>query len=120
MKTGRSITLPEKLLAARLPLARLQAFVYRHTLATRCALLFSVALLIRLYRLSAQSLWLDEGGTWAEVTGRRWPALLAELWGPDAAYPLYHILLKGWIGLAGDSEWALRLPSALAGAAAVV
>src|SRR5262245_10837818 len=120
MKTGRSITLSEMLLATRLPLALLQAFAYRHALATRCALLFIVALVIRLYHLGAQSLWLDEGGTWAEVTGKRWPALLAELWGRDAAYPLYHILLKGWVGLAGDSEWALRLPSALAGAATVV
>lgn len=85
--------------------------------------LFLLALLPRLYRLGAQSLWLDEGGTWVEVTGRSgkgWLALIAELWSPDAGYPLYHLLLKGWVALAGDSEWALRFPSALAGAVAAV
>src|SRR3982751_3518744 len=85
-------------------------------------LLFVLALLLRLYRLGAQSLWLDEGGTWSEGTGRTgkgWLALFAELWSKDPAYPLYHLLLKVWVTLAGDSEWALRFPSALAGAATV-
>src|SRR5215217_662901 len=85
-------------------------------------LLFVIALVPRLYRLGAQSLWLDEGGTWSEVTGRTgkgWLALLGELFSKDAAYPLYHLLLKVWVTLAGDSEWALRFPSALAGAATV-
>jgi mannosyltransferase len=82
-------------------------------------LLMLGALLLRLYRLGAQSLWLDEGGTWTEVTGKGWGALFSELWSTNAAYPLYHLLLKGWVALAGDSEWALRFPSALAGAAAV-
>ena len=84
------------------------------------ALLFVLALALRLYRLGAQSLWLDEGGTWAEVTQRGWGALLRDLLSPNAAYPLYHLVLKGWVGLAGDAEWALRFPSALAGAAGVV
>ncbi len=85
-------------------------------------LLFVIGLVPRLYRLGEQSLWLDEGGTWSEVTGRTgkgWLALLGELWSKDAAYPLYHVLLKVWVTLAGDSEWALRFPSALAGAATV-
>ena len=64
----------------------------------------------------------DGGRTWSEVTGRTgkgWLALLGELWSKDAGYPLYHLLLKVWVTVAGDSEWALRFPSALAGAAAV-
>jgi hypothetical protein len=77
-----------------------------------------LALALRVYRLAAQSLWLDEGGTWAEVTGQGWAKLVTDLWSPNAAYPLYHLLLKGWVALAGDGEWALRFPSALAGAAA--
>ena len=120
MKTDRSITPSEKLPIARPRQAAFPSVARRHALMVNCALLFGAALLIRLFRLGSQSLWLDEGGTWAEVTGKGWPALLAELWGRNAAYPLYHLLLKGWVGLAGDSEWALRLPSALAGAAAVV
>lgn len=86
--------------------------------ATLCLLFVALALALRLYRLDAQSLWLDEAGTWGEVVGKTWLALLAELFSEKAAYPLYHLLLKGWVGLASDSEWALRFPSALAGAAA--
>src|SRR6476660_4249714 len=94
----------------------------RRLLVAHGLLLFVIALVPRLYRLGAQSLWLDEGGTWSEVTGRTgkgWLALLGELWSKDAGYPLYHLLLKVWVAFAGDSEWALRFPSALAGAAAV-
>src|SRR6266487_2988210 len=94
----------------------------RRSLAAPGLLLFVIGLVPRLYRLGAQSLWLDEGGTWSEVTGRTgkgWLALFGELWSKDAAYPLYHILLKVWVTLVGDSEWALRFPSALAGALTV-
>ena len=83
------------------------------------ALLFGIALLIRLYRLDAQPLWLDEGTTWAQVTGSKIGALLIDLFRPSQAYPLFHLLLKFDTRLLGDSEWALRLPSALAGALAV-
>lgn len=82
-------------------------------------LLLLLALLLRLHRLDAQSLWLDEGSTWNFVQ-QPWPTLLLDLLNPTAGYPLYHLLLKGWTMLAGDSEWALRFPSALAGALAVV
>ncbi len=74
---------------------------------------------LRLYRLDAQSLWLDEGSTWVEVTGKGWLALFTELFSPNAGYPLYHLLVKAWVLVAGDSEWALRFPSALAGALVV-
>ncbi len=80
--------------------------------------LFAAALLIRIYRLDAQSLWLDEGSSWA-LSRAGWGHLLSELLNPTAAYPLYHLLLKGWTALLGDSEAALRMPSALAGALSV-
>jgi mannosyltransferase len=83
------------------------------------ALLFGAALAIRLYRLDAQPLWLDEGTTWAQVTGSKLGALLVDLFRPSQAYPLFHVLLKLATRLLGDSEWSLRLPSALAGALAV-
>ncbi|MGQ9547695.1 MAG: glycosyltransferase family 39 protein [Roseiflexus sp.] len=81
--------------------------------------LTALALALRLYRLDAQSLWLDEGSTWIEVNGKGWSALVAELFSPNAGYPLYHLLLKAWVFIAGDAEWALRFPSALAGALVV-
>ncbi|MBV9787901.1 MAG: glycosyltransferase family 39 protein [Chloroflexi bacterium] len=83
------------------------------------ALLFGAALFLRLYRLDAQPLWLDEGTTWAQVTGSRLSTLLIDLFRPSQAYPLFHLLLKIDTRLLGDGEWALRLPSALAGALAV-
>src|SRR5438093_1079262 len=114
------MTIPQILPRIRPQLAEAATSARRHTLLLVCASFFALALAARLYQLGAQSLWLDEGSTWMQVTGKGWLALLGELFSKDAAYPLYHLLLKGWIGLAGDSEWALRFPSALAGAAATV
>ncbi|MBA3469935.1 MAG: glycosyltransferase family 39 protein [Herpetosiphonaceae bacterium] len=82
-------------------------------------LLFGLALAPRLFRLTSQSLWLDEGGTWETITTHSWGSLLADLWSARAGYPLYHLLMKGWVLLSGDDVWALRLPSALAGALVV-
>ena len=80
---------------------------------------FVFASLSRFWQLDAQSLWLDEGATWAEVTGKSYAVLLQELISPDAAYPLYHLLLKGWVDLGGDSEFWMRMPSALFGSLAI-
>ncbi len=77
-----------------------------------------LALLPRLYQLAAQSLWLDEGSSW-ELSQAPWGELLGDLLNPQAAYPLYHLILKAWMALFGSSELALRLPSALAGAMVV-
>ncbi len=81
--------------------------------------LLLLALPIVLYRLDAQSLWLDEGTTHATVTGSRLGGLLLDLFNPTSAYPLYHLVVKVATRVLGDGEWALRLPSALAGALAV-
>ncbi|MCX6014650.1 MAG: hypothetical protein NT020_03545 [Chloroflexales bacterium] len=82
-------------------------------------LAFLMALLTRIWRLDAQSLWLDEGATWAEIHDKSTSVLLTELWSRDAAYPLYHLILKGWVALFGDSEAMLRMPSAIASAFAI-
>ncbi|MBA3947264.1 MAG: glycosyltransferase family 39 protein [Herpetosiphonaceae bacterium] len=75
--------------------------------------------IVCLHRLGEQSLWLDEGYAAGYVTGSHVGRLLLDLFSPAQAYPLYHLLLKLTTRLLGDSEWALRLPSALAGAFAV-
>lgn len=80
---------------------------------------FLLALFTHMWHLDTQSLWLDEGATWAEVTDKSFAQLAAELLSPNAAYPLYHLMLKGWITLFGDSEAMLRMPSVLFSAAAV-
>jgi hypothetical protein len=83
------------------------------------AVLFIAALIIRLYRLDVQPLWLDEGETWRTVTRNHLGTLLFDLFRPSQAYPLFHLVLKVTTRILGDSEWALRLPSAIAGALAV-
>lgn len=83
------------------------------------AMLFLSSLMLRVFQLGTQSLWLDEGSTW-ETIQRGWGYLTLELANPVSAYPLYHLFLKLWMTVAGDNEWALRLPSAIAGTGAVM
>lgn len=78
----------------------------------------AVAFLLRTATLSGQSLWRDEVDA---IRFSNWP--LRELIGGlvQAGHngPLFFLLLRPWRALTGDSEFALRYPSALLGAAAV-
>ncbi|MBI1796505.1 MAG: glycosyltransferase family 39 protein [Candidatus Eisenbacteria bacterium] len=77
----------------------------------------AVAAALRLFRLGHQSLWVDEVFSWMSADiGHRWSwsHLLEDVHGP-----LYSLMLHLWGGIAGDSEWALRLPSAVLGVALV-
>ncbi len=72
-----------------------------------------VAAALRLFRLGQQSLWIDEIFTWysAGMGGPlAWKDLVENVHGP-----LYSLLTYGVMQAFGDAEWALRLPSALAG-----
>lgn len=77
-----------------------------------------VALLLRLDGLGQDALWLDEANTW--IIAREPLAGIVERLRQDASPPLYYFFLHGWMKLFGDSAWALRLPSVLAGVALVV
>lgn len=83
-------------------------------------LLLGSGLALQLYRLDAQSLWLDELWTAASsdpaLSFRRW---VEEWLLPDVHPPLHLLLLRGWRSLFGGSELALRLPSLLAAAGLV-
>ena len=63
--------------------------------------------------IDGRQLWRDEHCAW-------WAATLpaADLWRllghVDAVLAPYYLILRGWIGIAGDSAQALRLPSAAA------
>ncbi|TDB69997.1 glycosyltransferase family 39 protein [Micromonospora sp. KC721] len=61
--------------------------------------------------------WRDELATWSAAT-RPLPDLLRLTGTLDATAGPYYLLMHGWTRLAGDSPTALRLPSALAMAAA--
>ncbi len=81
---------------------------------TVCALF---ALAVRVWRLGAKSLWIDEALSWNSARLSFFPMTRAASGHHDG--PLYYATLSVWIKAAGDSEVALRLPSALAGALTV-
>lgn len=74
------------------------------------------ALILRLIGLGSKSLWIDEAAS-VYFARHAWPDLIFGLCDPHP--PLYYALLKVVLPLS-ESEWAVRLPSALAGALTVL
>ena len=72
-----------------------------------------VAAFLRFFHLGRQSLWIDEAVMWYS-TGVGTPLTLAGLLEKTHG-PLHAAVLQAWCAIAGDSEWALRAPSAVAG-----
>jgi mannosyltransferase len=72
-----------------------------------------LALALRLVNLAGQSLWVDEGITFARAT-LPWGVVISNLLAVGNQTPLYYALLRPWLALAGASEFALRFPSAWA------
>lgn len=64
------------------------------------------------------SFWGDEAASVMSAV-RPLPSLMAELSWVDAVHGLYYLLLHAWIDLVGSSEFAVRLPSAVAAGFAV-
>lgn len=84
-------------------------------------LLLAILLLagfLRFYHLDAQSLWNDEGNS-ARIAERT-PDLILEGAAGDIHPPGYYLLLHGWRALVGQSEFALRSLSVVAGLALVL
>nr|WP_319383160.1 glycosyltransferase family 39 protein [uncultured Roseibium sp.] len=73
---------------------------------------------LRLHNLDRTSLWYDEAVSWSQSNGSL-AALLASV-ATDNYPPLHNIILWLTIPVIGDSETALRLPSAVLGVAAVL
>jgi mannosyltransferase len=73
----------------------------------------AVCFAVCLIDIDRRQLWRDEHCSWWAATlpaGDLW-RLLGHV---DAVLAPYYLLLRAWIGIAGDSEQALRLPSAAA------
>jgi mannosyltransferase len=62
--------------------------------------------------LGGQSLWQDEGATW-DASGRTLGDFLTMVRNTETNGSLYNFLLTLWRHVAGDSEFALRFPSAV-------
>lgn len=76
------------------------------------------ALVLRLYHLNATGLWMDEA--YGAMLAR---GPLREIWSNQLApdhLPAYYTLLWLSVQLLGESEWALRLPSVIAGVLSVI
>ncbi|WP_247000691.1 glycosyltransferase family 39 protein [Halosolutus gelatinilyticus] len=85
--------------------------------------LYPIAVLtaaLRLFRLGAESYWLDEVVSVTLVTSNTPYELLVSVPGNDPHPPLYFLLLSGWMAIFGTSESAARLLSALVGVATVL
>jgi len=71
----------------------------------------ALAAVLRFAGLGHNSLWFDEAyAVW--VGTHRWEDVLPLLWQSDYHPPLYYLLLKAWIAIAGTGEVAVRVPSA--------
>jgi mannosyltransferase len=78
----------------------------------------AVAIVLGLYRLDYQPIWLDEFV--AINVGQAELERFVHRITTDQSYTaLYYLLLRGWLSL-GDSAWVARLPSVLFAAASVV
>lgn len=78
-----------------------------------------VAFLTFLVGIGGPSLWIDEGHTWQYAHEPLGSMLSTVIGSTNAVEAAYYTILHFWIGIAGDSEVALRLPSAVAMAIAV-
>lgn len=76
-----------------------------------------VAALLRLYRLDAESLWLDEA--FSVVTGRASLETLLRQTSEDFHPPLYFVLLHAWMAVTDGSGWSARLLSVVFSVATV-
>ncbi len=78
---------------------------------TLLAGILALAAGLRFALLGQNSLWYDEAFVvW--VTRLHWQDILSVLKTIDAHPPLYYLLMKGWLNLAGTGETAARIPSA--------
>jgi 4-amino-4-deoxy-L-arabinose transferase-like glycosyltransferase len=73
-----------------------------------------MAFLVRLNSIAFQSLWRDEVDA-VRFALAPLPDVVKTFSQPGFNGPLYFLMLRGWIGLAGQSEFAIRFPSLVFG-----
>ena len=75
----------------------------------------AVGAALRLWRLSAQSVWYDEANG-IRIAARSFAQIAVELQA-DASPPLYYVLMHGWLRLFGSGECSVRAFAVLFGVA---
>lgn len=107
---GQEKNLLNSVVASRMNHLRLLGF----TFAAVGIVIF--ALFLRLFQIDLQPLWVDEAFSFFVATSDEWPQDLLRENNP----PLYFLLLRSWILLTNQSEYSLRLLSALLGSAFII
>ncbi|HUJ70991.1 MAG TPA: glycosyltransferase family 39 protein, partial [Verrucomicrobiae bacterium] len=77
-----------------------------------------LGIVLRLWHLGRQSLWIDEGFSWLAVRLGFW-GITQLSWG-DVHPPLYYYLLKANLLILPSTEFGLRFPSVVFSVAALV
>ncbi|KYH24699.1 hypothetical protein HAPAU_30750 [Halalkalicoccus paucihalophilus] len=83
-------------------------------------IIVAIGSLLRIFRIGAESLWLDEGYSVHFVETMSFAALALELPWTDNSPPLYYLILDIWTTAFGYGESTLRLLSALFGIVTIV
>src|SRR5437868_2291127 len=77
-----------------------------------------LATFLRLWHINRESLWFDEAAT-VHIVNKPLAQMFGLIKSDERTPPLHYVILHAWIMLFGDSEFSVRLPSAIAGVAAV-
>lgn len=88
-----------------------EAFTDRRPMSTAIGVLVVISALLRFHNLGGESLWFDEVASWMQAKDGL--ADLIQRTAEDNYPPLHNLVLFVVIKLFGDSEWTLRLPSAI-------
>jgi mannosyltransferase len=96
-----------------------------HDMSKRTALLLLFLLLVlgsvlRFADIGTESLWVDEAYSLSFAQTDSLQELVEGIAISEGAPPGHYVLLYYWVQLFGDSEFALRMPSVLAGIASIV
>src|SRR3990167_3237912 len=82
--------------------------------------IFLLGLVLRIHNLGGESIWFDEAVSVAASKLGFLEQIRWSLASSDNNPPLYYAFLSVWVLLFGDSEFAVRLPSAIFGSFSIL
>lgn len=97
-----------------------EASIYRNMYFSIYLFVLCVAVACRIYSVDASSLWADELWGVDACSQGSWWAMISNLIYKDSHPPGYQTMLYYWMQLFGKSDLVIRLPSVIAGVAAIV